>query len=345
MLRRAVSKKQHEVLVKERANFVEKALAQGHSETSSNQIYNYIVKFANYGFNRAHSVAYGMVSYWMAYLKANYPKYFISILLSSIIGSENQMKNYIFEAHNLGVKILPPSVNRSNETFKPENSNLRYPLLGIKNIGISTVNSILEERQKGMFKSYIDFVSRSHSFLSRRVIESLISASALDEFKLSKKTMFEKLDEVISFTKYGNYISKEEFILGNMDEYPYLELQENEKKALGFNLVMNPMLEFEDYIKKHKLFKPSTISKKHIGKEIRVVGILSSIRKIKTKKGDDMAFITIQDEYNKLSGVLFTSKYAQFIKLLEKNNIYLFMVTVEQRNNELQLVIQKVHKL
>jgi len=345
VLRRAVSKKQQSVLIKERSNFVSKALALGHSEISSNEIYDYIVKFANYGFNRAHSVAYGMVSYWMAYLKANYPKYFISVMLSSVIGSEKQMKNYVFEAHKLGVKILPPSVNKSNSSFNPEVDNLRYPLLGIKNIGINTVKNIIEERNKGKFKSYIDFISRTNSFLSRRVVESLISASALDEFKFSKRTMIEKLDEVISFTEYGNFISKEEFILENISEYSYAILEENEKKVLGFNLVMNPMLEFDGYIKKHKLFKPSTITKSHIGRDIRVVGIISLIKPIKTKKGTDMAFVTIQDEYSKLSGVLFTSTYNKYIEILEKGYVYLFMVKVENRNNDLQLVIQKIHKL
>ena len=154
--------------------------------------------------------------------------------------------------------------------------------------------------------------------------------------------MFEKLDEVISFTQYGSFISKEEFILENIKEYPYSILEENEKKVLGFNLVMNPLLEHENYIKKHKLFKPSTISKNHLGKEIRVVGILASIRKIKTKKGTNMAFVTVQDEYSKLDGVLFTTTYNQYIDMLEKNCIYLFMVLVGDRNNNLQLVIQKI---
>ncbi len=345
VLRRAVSKKQHDILEKERANFVKKATKQGHSEASSNEIYDYIVKFANYGFNRAHSVAYAMVSYWMAYLKANYPKYFIAVLLSSVIGSENHMRNYIFEANKLGVAILPPSINRSNATFKPEKASLRYPLLGIKNIGINTVNKIIEERNNGQFKSYIDFVSRTHSFLNVRIIEALISASALDEFNLSKRTMFEKLDEVISFSQYGNFISKEDFVFDNLTEYPYTVLEENEKKVLGFNLVMNPLLAYEDYIKKHLLYKPSTISKSLIGKEIRVVGVLSSIKIIKTKKGTEMAFISIQDEFRKLDGVLFTSTYNQYEKIIEKNAVYLFMVGIEERNSNLQLIIKKIHKL
>jgi DNA polymerase-3 subunit alpha len=157
--------------------------------------------------------------------------------------------------------------------------------------------------------------------------------------------MYEKLDEVISFTEYGNYISKEEFILDNLAEYPYSILEEKEKTVLGFNLVMNPLLEHADYIKKHNLSKPSTITLKDVGKEIRLVGILSAIKKIKTKKGTDMAFVTVQDEYAKLNGVLFTFPYNQYFDMLEKNSVYLFKAVIEDRNNEVQLVIQKIHRL
>ncbi len=345
LLRRAVSKKQEDVLVKERSNFVAKASLLGHSEKLSNEIYDYIVKFANYGFNRAHSVAYAMVSYWMAYLKSNYPKYFISVLLSSIIGSESQMKNYIFEAHKLGVIILAPSVNNSTEIFEPEGDNLRYPLLGIKNLGINTVNSILAEREKGKFKSYIDFVSRTHSFLSKRIIESLIFASALNEFKLTKRTMIEKLDEVINYKMYGSYISKDEFVLAALPEYPYITLEIKELNVLGFNLAMNPLNEHLGYIKKHKLLKPSLITHNHIGKEIRIIGILSELKKIKTKNNNDMAFITISDEFSKMSAVLFSTEFGEYFHLLEKNSVYLFKANVEKRNNEIQLIVKKLHKL
>ncbi len=281
----------------------------------------------------------------MAYLKANYPKYFISVLLSSVVGSEKQTRNYIYESNKIGVKILPPSVNYSSSYYMPEEDNLRFPLLGIKNVGINAVTRLLEERENGNFKSYFDFVSRVNSFLNKRVIESLISASALDEFGLSKRTMIEKLDEVISFSEYGSFIAKEEFILENIDEYSFTTLEENEKKVLGFNLVINPLNEYDEYIKKHNLLKPSTIEKEHVGKQIRIVAMVSNIKSIKTKKGDNMAFISIQDEYQKIEGVLFPITYNQYINDLEQNNIYLFMVKVEERNNNFQLVIQKVHKL
>lgn len=345
VLRRAVSKKQEDVLIEERKIFLERSLKQGHDKAVSNEIYDYIVKFSNYGFNRAHSVAYAMVSYWMAYLKANYPKYFIAILTSSVIGSEKQMRNYIFEAFKLGVKVKAPSVNYSDRIFSPEGNDLRYPLLGIKNVGLNTVNALLEEREKGLFKSYVDFVSRTHSFLNKRVIESLIKASALDEFGYTKRTMIEKLEEVINFTLLGGYIDSSEFVLKDMDEYDYDMLESFEFNILGFNLVMNPLNEYEEYVKKHNLKKPSTITKKDIGKEIRVIGLISFIRPIKTKTNKEMAFVTIQDGFSKLDGVLFNNVYTENVNILERNNVFLFMTRVEERNGNLQLVINKIHKM
>ena len=346
VLRRAVSKKQGDVLEKERKNFVTKARNKGHKDEVSNEIYNYIVKFANYGFNRAHSVAYAMVSYWMAYLKANYPKYFISVLTSSVIGSESQMRNYIFEANKLGVQILKPSVNTSELIFIPEENDLRYPLLGIKNVGINSVNQLLEERKaSGEFKSFIDFVSRVEGKLNRRVIESLIKAGACDIFKLNKRTMIEKLEEVLNFSTFGTFISKEEFLIENIEEYSYQTLEDMEKSVLGFNLTMNPLMEYQDYIDKHQLLKPSDITLEHVGKELRIIGLLSSIRRIKTKTNKNMAFISVQDEYNKLDAVLFSTLYQENENSIFKNKVYLFMVKVEERNGNVQLIVNKLHKM
>ncbi len=345
LLRRAVSKKQQEVLQKERSNFVAKAKEQGRDEKISNEIYDYIVKFANYGFNRAHSVAYAMVSYWMAYLKANYPKYFISILTTSVIGSESQMKEYIFEANKLNVRILKPSVNYSEMIFNPEGDKLRYPLLGIKNLGKTTANELIKEREKGLYKSFFDFISRTHKLLNKRVLESLIYAGALDEFEYTKKAMIEQLEEVINFSLYGDFISEDEFVIENHKEFDYKTLEEKEKSVLGFNLFVNPLFSHEEYIKKHKLSKPSTITKKDLGKELRLVAILSHIRKIKTKNNQEMAFITLEDEYKKISGVLFTSTYHQYQNILVKNKVYLLKGTIEERNSELQLVIRNIHLL
>ena len=345
LLRRAVSKKQLDVLNKERTNFVMKAKNLGRDDKTSNEIYDYIVKFANYGFNRAHSVAYAMVSYWMAYLKANYPKYFISIMTTSVIGSEAQMKEYIFEANKLGVRIVKPSVNYSTGIFNPDGDNLRYPLLGIKNFGRAALKSLLEEREKGLFKSFFDFISRTHKSLNKRVLESLIYAGALDEFKYSKQAMINQLEEVINFSLYGDFISQDEFVIEEFPEYDFTVLEEKEKSVVGFNLFVNPLLPYTKYIKKHKLKKPSELTFDDIGKELRVVGIISNIRKIKTKNNQDMAFISLQDEYIKMDGVLFTSTYRIYQEEIMKNKVFLLMCKIDERNGSLQLVVNKVHKL
>lgn len=345
VLRRAVSKKQESALQLERKNFVSKSLHQGHKEEVSNEIYDYIVKFANYGFNRAHSVAYGMVSYWMAYLKANYPKYFISVLTSSVIGSETQMKNYIFEANKLGVRILKPSVNKSTVIFSPEDKNLRYPLLGIKNVGLSTVKVIVEERENKPYKSYIDFINRNGKSVNKRAVEYLVYSGAFDEFGVSKKTMIEKYDDIINFSLYGSFIKDDEFMLTDKGEFEYLELEEKEKLALGFNLAMNPILLHEDYITKHKLLTPSKITRKHLGTKVRIVGVVGKIRVIKTKKNTEMAFIVIEDEFKKIDSVLFPESYQKYIGEIESGKVYLFMVSIEERNKNIQFIVDKVHKL
>ena len=345
VLRRAVSKKSEDILQKERIHFLNKAKQLGRDTNTSNEIYDYIVKFANYGFNKAHSVAYAMVSYWMAYLKANYPKYFVSILTTSVIGSKSMMEEYIYEANKLGVSILKPSVNYSTHIFQPEKEHLRFPLLGIKNIGRNTVNDLLTIRQEGLFQSFYDFVSRCHKVLNKRVIESLIYAGALDEFKMTKRTMIEHLEEVINFSLYGDFISQEEFVIKNVKEYSYTVLKDKEKEILGFNLFMNPLVLHQEYILKHKLITPSQISEEHIDQEIRFVAILSRIRKITTKTKQDMAFVTLEDTHFKINGVLFASTYQKFHSELEKNHVYLFKGKLENRNNEQQIIINNVHKL
>lgn len=342
VLRRAVSKKLENVLVEERQHFVEKSLQQGHSVEISNEIYDYIVKFSNYGFNRAHSVAYAMVAYWMAYLKANYPKYFISVLTSSVIGSERQTRNYIFEAHKLGVKILPPSVNISTTLYQPVNDDLVFPLLGVKNVGRKNVYNLLEERNSGRFTSYVDFITRTHTFLNKRVLESLIKASALDEFGLSKHTMIERLEDVINFSQLGGFIQSDEFVLENLNEFDFDVLQAFEKDVLGFNLVYNPISKHQDYIKKHNLFIPSTISKNELRKEVRIMALLSFVRTIKTKNGKEMAFVTLSDAYSQIDAVLFNTTFLQYKNDLERNKVYLFKGRIDERNENLQLIIDKL---
>jgi len=345
LLRRAVSKKQQGVLEKERSRFVSYAKKQGHDEVVSNEIYDYIVKFANYGFNRAHSVAYAMVSYWMAYLKANYPAYFISVLSSSVIGSEKKIQEFMYEGYKHGIEIIAPNIQQSTTRFEPKNQYLLYPLQGIKYVGLNAAKEILLEREEGNFSSYIDFVGRMHKKINKRVIESLIYAGALDCFSLTKKTMVDSLEDVINFREYGQHIVEHEFVIQDKEEYSFEELKEYEKQVLGFNLSMNPLKKHHDLIQKHKLLKPSDLDDSYIGKNIRMVGLIQRIHEITTKTKKKMAFLTISDEFVSLDGVLFTKPYVSYQSILQVNGVYLLKVKIEKRDQEIQLIINQMHKL
>lgn len=346
VVRRAVSKKNEQILNSERARFIEKSKIKGHDEVLSNEIYDYIVKFANYGFNRSHSVAYAMVAYWTAYLKANYPKYYLSVLSSSVTGSENQTKNYILEANKLGIKVLSPHINLSFSEYVVKKDSLIYPLLGIKSLGLVTVQKLIEERENGPYKTYQDFISRTHTFLSNNVIEALIYSGSLDSFDLTKRTMIDSLETALEFIKYANSLKKEDILINYKEEYSFDFLREKEKEVLGFNLSIHLISKYDDYIRKHKLLKPSDITDSHVSnKEYRIVASLSRIKEIKTKKGQAMAFIDVEDEFNSISGVIFTTLYNEIKPTLETNKVYLFLAKIEKRNNSLQLVIMKTHTL
>lgn len=345
LLRRAVSKKQQDVLEKERNRFVSYAKKQGHNENISNEIYDYIVKFANYGFNRAHSVAYAMVSYWMAYLKANYPAYFISVLSSSVIGSEKKIQEFMYEGYKHGIEIVAPNIQQSTTRFEPSGKYLLYPLQGIKYVGLNAAKEILIEREEGEFSSYIDFVGRLHKKINKRVMESLIYAGALDCFPFSKKTMVDSLEDVINFREYGQHIVEHEFVIKDKEEYSFEDLREFEKQALGFNLTMNPLMKHQALIQKHKLLKPSDLNDEYVGKSIRMVGMIQRIHEITTKTKKKMAFLTISDEFASLDGVLFTKPYLEYQSILEVNGVYLLKVKVEKRDTELQFIINQMHKL
>lgn len=345
LLRRAVSKKQESVLEQERANFIRKATEQGRERDVAEEIYDYIVKFANYGFNKAHSVAYAMVSYWMAYLKANYPKYFISVLTTSVIGSESSMREYIFEATKLGVTILQPSINESTAIFEPKGDHLRYPLLGIKYVGVNAVNAILEERKNGLFTSFVDAVKRLHKDLNKRVMESLIHAGAFDEFSHSKKAMLDQLENVIQFTQLGEFIGDGEFVFHEMEEFSYPELEAMEQRVLGFNLFINPLQQHQEYIDKHGLLLVSDITTKHVQQELRLVAVVQRVRQITTKNNKPMAFVTLSDAFLKMTGVFFTRTYATYKEILEPRKVYLLKGKVEERKNELQIIVSNVHLL
>lgn len=321
ILRKAMSKKQATELVALKSEFIAGCVTNGYQQALAEEIYALILKFANYGFNKAHSVAYALVAYQMAYLKANYPLQFFTCLLNSVTYSSIKTKEYLDESTICGVRYLPPSVQFSNGHYIIDQQQIRLPLSIIKNVGTVACQAIVGERIKhGLYLDFYDFVARvTNCKVNRKVIESLIYAGALDDFKLSRETMLQALNEALVYTNLitittvnGDYqldfslVSKPEPIKMVDNEHEKLE---REKEVLGFYLSSHPLVSV-----KHKYqYVGDTIAQvKEKQGNVSVLGFIKRIKQHKTKRGDMMAFCVLADEFQEIDLVLMPNVYKQY---------------------------------
>ena len=341
VLRRAVSKKIKSVLVKERKKFVSSVVKQGHSQVLGDKIYDYIVKFANYGFNKSHAVAYSYVSYWMAYLKANYPSYFLAILLDFQIGSIIGTKKYIRECKSMGIDVLPPKINQSSVKYKYEKNGLRYPFMAIKGIGQVMAEKIVEIQMNGQINSFIEFYERG-KHLPKNVIETLIYANVFSEFNVNKQTLIENLDRIESFINF--HYQDETFNFVEYDEYSYEFMEVKERELLGVNFEYHMIHHYDQMIKRKKYDVLSDVIEKPLG-HVAFVSAISRIKTIATKNNNQMAFLTLEDEYSQADGVLFPSTYERYQHQIKEQVVYLIRGKTEMRHDQIQVIIDKIEEL
>jgi DNA polymerase-3 subunit alpha len=335
VLRRAVSKKKKSILVKERQKFVSRVVKQGFTKSLGDQLYDYIVKFANYGFNKSHAVAYSYVAYWMAYLKANYPSYFLAVLLDFQIGSVTGTKKYIRECKRMGIDVLPPKINASGVQYKYEDKGLRYPYMAIKGIGHIMAEKIVEIQKDRLVTGFIDFYERAQD-LPKNVIESLIYANVFSEFNINKHTLIENLNRVEAFIHF--HYSDETFRYVDYDEYDYLTMEAKERELLGVNFEYHLIHQYDQWIQKNGLTVLSDLNEKSSG-YVRFVSVISHIKTITTKKNDEMAFITLEDDLSQMDGVLFPRQYQQYKNILENHKVYQIKGKIEMRNDYPQVIV------
>ncbi len=343
ILRKAMSKKTASLMASMKTDFTNGGIANGFSEEETVKIFNLIEKFANYGFNKSHSVAYGYVAYWLAYLKANYPLEFFSALLSNEQGSDSSKINCIQEGKKYGVKLLPPSINYSIDRFKVEDGNIRFSLLAIKNVGYAGYKAIIEERKKGLFKDIFDFISRMEtSKLNSKMIDSLIMAGAFDEFKLNRSTIKENLHKIIEYAKLKNSIGIEEPPILTIVKDNRIKVLEEEKLVLGVYLSMHPIA----LIKRNFDQRITNISElqNYINRPVQVIMALSRVKVIVDKKGEEMCFIEGYDETGNVDGVVFASSLQVLKIILIRGEIYLIEGKVNFRD-KLSLVINQAKNI
>lgn len=313
MLRVGISKKDKEILEKERVKFVQRSINLKRPKALAEKIYDYIVRFADYGFNKSHSVAYGLVAYQMAYLKANYYDIFMAVLLSKMVNDSNILYN-INDLRKKGIIVLPPNINLSTDEYLVTDEGIVYPLSGIKGIGSQTVKKIIEERENGgIFKDYDDFKNRLNNILTDRMFENLIFSGALNVFKMSKKELYEKKSLSIGLYEdiVGDLIAKE------YEEYDLEYLSEKERDALGFNLSVSPLEDIINYEKKHKLtsIKDLTFEKPFE----RIVGLVRRVSEVTTKNKKKMCFLTMSDYLSVVEVTVFPELYERYKNLFIEN--------------------------
>lgn len=340
ILRKAMSKKKYEELVKLEDDFIKGSLKNNIQYNVAKEVYALILKFANYGFNKAHSIAYARVAYEMAYLKANYPLFFYKALLNGSIGSSNKTYEYISECQKLNIKISGPSINLSNSTYYIEHNHLRMPLSIIKNVGSSSLKYIIEERNiHGEFKNFEDTVSRLKRNCSTTVIESLIDAGAFDEFNYNRTTLKANLADALkrdeSFLGLDNPLFALKMnILKNDTKKQII----NEKNVLGFNFSINPLLEYK---KQYNYFTRSFNELIYDYSYVKGFGYVLSFKEYTNKNHEKMCFIKVGDDTAVIDLVVHSSLYLKYKeKLIDVKGKYLYFEGNMQK--EASCVIKKL---
>lgn len=339
LFRKAISKKEGKLMISMKNDFIEGCINKGYSIEIAEKLFVLIEKFANYGFNKSHSVAYGYVAYQLAYLKANFPLYFFAAILSNEQSSDNSKIHCIQEAKRYGVNILGPSINYSTDRFKVEDGNIRYSLLAIKNVGYAGYKEIVEERSKGLFVDIYDFFVRmSNSKLSSKMIESLIDAGAFDEFDISRFTLQKNLKTIIDYARLKpSLVIDEKPILKIVQDDSMVRL-DKEKDVLGLYLSMHPIQLVKNKVNV-KYVNVSSVNR-FVNKTVNVILQVQKVKNITDRKGNEMCFIEGNDDTGSIDCVVFSSVYKQVALALQKGNICIIQGKVNY-NDRLSIIVEK----
>jgi len=355
LLRRAMGKKLPEVIAKQRDRFLSGALEKGIPEDIANHVFDLMEYFAGYGFNKSHTVAYGLLAYQSAYLKAHYPLAYMTALLMSVEGNTNKVAKYAQEARSMGIKILPPDINESNVHFTPVGNSIRFGLAAIKNVGEAAVESILETRRKGgKFRSLEDFLNRIDvRRVNRKVIESLIKAGAFDSLGRSRAELlaiFEQYQDRKSKErgKRKNLFETEEFkaeSIPNIEEFPIEKILAMEKDLIGLYISDNPLLHYAEELRERVSCNIEDLEELEDGSLVTIGGVVSGIRLTDTKNGK-MGFLQVEDLSGGIEVLVFPKTFKEIRKDVENStNIFIVEGRLDKSEEEIKVIADKIYLL
>ncbi|MCD4787668.1 MAG: DNA polymerase III subunit alpha, partial [Desulfobacterales bacterium] len=358
-LRKAMGKKKPAIMARQRLRFTKGAKERGIQSQKAKTLFDLIEKFGGYGFNKSHSAAYALIAYQTAFLKAHFPVEFMASLLTGEIHSIDGVVKYIAECRHHGIQVLPPDINESDKEFTVIGSKIRFGLVAVKNVGEGAIEVIIDDRKEGRFSSLFDFCERVDlKKANKRVIESLIKCGAFDSTGANRSQMTASLENAID---YGQRVQKERtdpqmglFNMGgvrqdinlpkmsSMDEWDERQLLAFEKEALGFYITGHPLTKFDDLLDKFTNANTISLKEKNDGEIVRIGGIIINIKTIKTKKGDLMAFVTLEDQHRTVEIIIFSLVYAAVHELLVEDNTVIIQGRVKRDENSVKILADTV---
>jgi DNA polymerase-3 subunit alpha len=361
-LRKAMGKKIPAEMQKMRQFFIDGcAKESGISESEANRLFDLIDYFAGYGFNRSHSAAYALITYRTAYLKANYPVEFMCALLTSERDNTDKVVEYVNEAQNIGIKVLPPDINSSHAQFSViDEETIRYGLLAVKNIGSSAIESMVEQRQKdGVYKSIFDFCHRVDLRLNNhKVVESLIKSGSMDSFRVRRSQLMAVLDRALDagikaqrevVTGQFSFFSQEEggFVgdeqLPDIPEWPQAQILANEKALLGYYLSGHPLERYQTEIEEFTDFTTASLKNARDGQDVRMIGLIQMVKLTTTKKTNErMAIIGLEDLDGAMEVVVFPSSYQAMAGYLKEGRVVVVKGKVNFRDGLPKMVASEM---
>ncbi|MGB4305398.1 MAG: DNA polymerase III subunit alpha [Coprothermobacter proteolyticus] len=335
VLRRAISKKKEEEILKLREDFVSRGVQRGYARETVEKIYETIVHFAEYGFNKSHSAAYAHVTYYTAWLKAYYPTEYFAALLASFVDNTEKLKVYISEARRLGIKILPPDVNKSEHYFIPEGENeIRFGLLGIKNVGLAAVEEILKTRATGgPFSSFQDFLLRVNDrVVNKKVTESLIRAGAFDSLG-DRKSLLRQLSTGITTQTLFQ-------IEDTSNDDLSLDPMEDEREYLGLYITTHPLERYMAILSNQNLTALDSVGE--IDGLVQVGGFVSSTRVRKSRNNNQYMTFTLEDLTSQVEVTVLPQKFDAFKPIISKPGIITLSARVESEDEKSRLIAESL---
>ena len=366
LLRRAMGKKKPEEMAKQKERFLDGAKANGFTEKKAEKIFDQMAYFAGYGFNKSHSAAYALVTFQTAYLKAHHPTEFMAALLTSEMGNTDKMVGYFTECRERGIPILPPDVNESQKNFTIVEGGIRFGLAAIKNVGGSAIESIIARREaEEPFSSFFDFCCRIDMHkVNKRVLEGLIKVGAFDSMQTKRAQLMAVMEQTLD---EANAIQEERALgqtslfealeadasnahaparpLPPIDEWQQAQILQFERELTGFYITAHPLTQHAEALRLLATHTTATLHEAHEGREVKICGVIASLKVTTTKKGNRMAYVQLEDLQGLVEVIVFPELFQSCSEFLHTDTVIQALGTVDHMDTGTRLKATKLESL